>query len=285
MIRNIVFDIGNVLVFFGWKPFLEKFDMTEEERERVANATVKNPVWNEIDRGLMTEEEILDKFIEADPGVEDKIRMFYEDFGEMLTQFEYTKGLIIDLKRKGFKVFALSNMSHKATRECPAALDFLPMLDGYVLSCNVKLIKPDRNIYETFLKKYSLIPSECVFIDDLNANVETAIECSMHGIVFEDLKSTLSKLGELIETENFGSNFESRYSKGQRIAALVCIAVIVLMYLSTLVFSLLKFEWAGKMFRVSLGMTLVLPVMAWLYIWMIGKLRHKDTIADFKFFE
>lgn len=71
-----------------------------------------------------------------------------------------------------------------------------------------------------------------------------------------------------------------KYSKAQRVAALICVAVIVLMYVSTLVFALLKYDWAKQMLRISLGCTLVLPLLAWSYIWMIGKLTHKATIAD-----
>ena len=73
---------------------------------------------------------------------------------------------------------------------------------------------------------------------------------------------------------------ESKYSKKQRVAALICVVLIALMYLSTLVFALLKFDWAKYMFRVSMGCTLVLPILAWIYIWMIGKLTHRATIAD-----
>ncbi len=56
------------------------------------------------------------------------------------------------------------------------------------------------------------------------------------------------------------------------------------MYLSALVFSLLKFEWAGKIARIAIGCTLVLPILTWLYIWLIGKIFHKKTIADFDLF-
>ena len=118
MIKNVVFDIGNVLVDFGWKPFFQKFNITDEELDRIAKATVYAPIWNEIDRGVMSEEEILDKFIENDPGMEDKMREMYADFNGLLKLFEYTRGWIIDLKRRGYKVYCLSNMSFKAVREC-----------------------------------------------------------------------------------------------------------------------------------------------------------------------
>lgn len=285
MIKNIVFDIGNVLVDFGWKKFIEKFGYSEDIQNRIIAATVKSGAWNEYDRGVLTDEEIVQGFINNDPGIETQLREMCEDFNGLLTQFEYAKGWIKDLQNKGFKVYALSNMSYKATRECADALNFLPMLDGYILSCDVKCIKPDKKIYDLLLEKYKLTASECVFFDDTMPNVEAAVSYGWHAICFKDLKQAVSELEALVKKESEGAKFESKYSKPQRIAALVCVILIVLMYLFTLILSLLKAPWAKTLFRVSLGCTLVLPLLAWIYIWMYGKLTHKDTIADFHFFE
>ena len=168
MIRNIVFDIGNVLVNFGWREYFERLGITGETFDRVVKATVKAPLWNEVDRGVETEDRLLEMFIANDPGVEDAIRKVFENIHGMLEQFGYTKGWIIDLQRKGYKVYCLSNMSFKAVRECSDALDFLPMLDGYILSCDVKMCKPEPGIYNALFDKYSLKPEECIFIDDLD---------------------------------------------------------------------------------------------------------------------
>lgn len=285
MIKNIVFDIGNVLVSFGWKEHFAKFNFSEDILERVIAATVKSGAWNEYDRGVLTEEEILDGFIKNDPGIEKELRAVAADFTGLLPQFEYAKGWILDLQKKGYKVYALSNMSYKAVRECSDGLDFLPMLDGYILSCDVKVIKPDHRIYDMLLEKYGLTASETVFFDDTEANVKAAIECGWHAIRFIDLKQAVGELEALVKKESEGENFKSKYSKGQRIASMVCVVLIALVYIITLVAALLKTPWANTMFRISLGCTLVLPILTWIYIWMIGELTHKDTIASFHFFE
>lgn len=283
MIKNIVFDIGNVLVGFDYREYVDRFDFSEEVKERVIKATVQGPFWNEIDRGVWSCDEILDKFISVDPGIEEPLRRFYDNFEGLLTQFGYSKGMILDLKRKGFKVFCLSNMSYKAVNECGAALDFLPLLDGYVLSCDVKQIKPQLEIYETFLGKYKLKAEECVFLDDLSANIDAAKAVGMQGIQFTDLKTAIKELEKLVSETN--KNSGSSYSKGQRTAAMVTAVLIAIMFLATLVFALLPGELFKTLFRVFLGCTVGLPILAWIYIWLIGKLTHKDTIADFKFFE
>ena len=198
MIRNIVFDIGNVLVDFGWKGFFDKFDLTDEQFERLAKATVYSPTWNEMDRGALTEEELLEKFIENDPEMEDVLRKVYVDFNGLLVQFDYAKQWIKELGDRGYKVYCLSNMSHKSVRENADALDFIAMLDGSVLSCHVKLCKPDRAIYDLLFKRYQLIPEECVFIDDLERNVKAAEDCGMKGILFTTKEDTEKRLNEML---------------------------------------------------------------------------------------
>lgn len=270
---------------FGWKAHFDKFNFPDDVKERLINATVKSGAWNEYDRGVLTDEEIVEGFIKNDPEMEKELRMITEDFTGLLPQYEYTKGLILDLKKKGFKVYALSNMSYKAVRECADGLDFLPLLDGYILSCDVKIIKPDHEIYNMLLEKYGLTASETVFFDDTKANVDAAIECGWHAIRFRDLKQAIGELEELVNKEGKAATPASKYTKPQRIAALVCVCLIGAVYAATLILAFINGPVAKSLLKIALGCTLVLPILTWIYIWMIGKLTHKDTIADFHFFE
>ena len=283
MIKNIVLDIGNVLVDFGWHSFFAGFGYSEDEIEEIAKVTVKDSFWNEIDRGVMSEEDILAGFIGKNPAIEDKLKNIYSDFRGLLVQFEYAKGWITFLKKKGYKVYCLSNMSHKAVRECADALDFLPMLDGYVLSCDINLIKPDKEIYDFFLNKYGLKPEECVFIDDSDKNVQAAKEAGMEALRFDNLKQAGNDLSALLEKES--ENEKSTYTKGQRIAALGAVGVIVLLFLAMLVCALINTPGAKSASRALLGCALVLAPLAWGYIWLVGKLTKRHTIASFDFFE
>lgn len=281
MIKNVVFDIGNVLVKFGWVDFFKGFDFTDEEYERVINATVKDPVWNEIDRGVLSDEEVLEAFIKNDPEMESQIRKSLENIGGLLTIFDYTRGWIRDLKRRGYKVYCLSNMSFKAVRECWDALSFIEETDGYILSCDVKVTKPEPEIYQCLFDKYKLKPSECVFFDDLEKNIEGANAAGMHGVVFTGVKEAEAALKALSEAEPF----ESKYKKSQRVAAIIALALIAFMYLFTVVLLFIKAPWAKDFLKASVGLTIVLPILAWVYIWLVGKLIHRHTIADFDFFQ
>ena len=153
MIRNIVFDIGNVLTDFRWREFLEDKGFDEEMVERIAKASAQTPLWNEIDRGVWDLEELMQAFIAKDPEIEKELRRAYENVTGMVTRREYAIPWIQELKAKGYGVYYLSNFSDKAYVECADALDFLPYTDGGILSYQEKLIKPDPEIYRLLLSR------------------------------------------------------------------------------------------------------------------------------------
>lgn len=76
---------------------------------------------------------------------------------------------------------------------------------------------------------------------------------------------------------------KSSYTKGQRIAAMVCVVIIAISFIVTLILNMINAEWAKSAGKIAIGFTLILPVLAWIYIWMIGHIFHKHTIADFDF--
>lgn len=198
MIRTIIFDIGNVLTAFAWRTFLESFGFDQEAEKKVCAATVENPFWCECDRGILTDEEILEGFIRNEPTVEKELRRFYENLHGIVTRVDYAIPWIQELKQKGCQVLVLSNFSEKGWRENQDALDFMEYVDGGIISCREKLIKPDPAIYRLLLSRYNLIAEECVFLDDTKVNVTAAEEVGIHGILFENLeqaKEDLKKLG------------------------------------------------------------------------------------------
>ena len=142
MIKNIVFDIGNVLAGFAWEAFFRKFHYSDEVYEKMANATVYTDFWNELDRGVLNEEELLAGFIQNDPSIEQEIRTTFSNVKGMISRFDYAIPWIKELKSKGYGVYFVSNFSEKAHRECIDALDFLPEMDGGILSYQDKVIKP-----------------------------------------------------------------------------------------------------------------------------------------------
>lgn len=197
MITTVIFDIGNVLADFVWEKHYRSFGFSEEIFERLAKATVKSPMWNEYDRGVMTDEEVLQGFIDNDPGIEKEIRKVLKDVGPSVKRNDYAIPWIKELQGKGYRCLYLSNFSRKAHRECAPALDFLPYMDGGILSYQDKVIKPMPEIYQLLIDRYQLTPEECVFMDDTPRNLEGAEKFGIHTIHFQNQAQAIEELRKL----------------------------------------------------------------------------------------
>ena len=199
MIKNIILDVGKVLVEWDPKGAFEKIGLDEQTAKAVADATINTSIWIETDRGVWSDEQILSALCENAPKYKEEVKKFWDHIDLAIEQFPYTKEWISGMKKEGFHVYILSNYGKKTfelTKD--TALDFLPLTDGAVFSYTVKQIKPDVEIYETLLKKYQLTADECVFIDDRMENIEGAKKAGIHGICFETIeqvKEDLKKYG------------------------------------------------------------------------------------------
>lgn len=197
MIRNIIFDIGNVLTDFRWKEFLSDRGFSEEMTARIARASVLTPLWDEVDRGVWDMEKLMQEFIRRDPEIASELRLAFDNVKGMVTKRDYAIPWIQRLKTHGYKVYYLSNFSIKAYEDCQDALDFIPFMDGGILSCREKVIKPDAEIYRILLSRYSLKAEESVFIDDTGKNVDAAEALGIHGICFKSRKQAEEELRQL----------------------------------------------------------------------------------------
>lgn len=198
MIKNIIFDIGNVLTDFGWEAFFDSFGFSEDVLKRLAKATVQSESWQEYDRGKMSDEEILNSFIENDPGIEKELRQIFQSVKGMVTREEFAIPWLQSLKESGYHVYYLSNFSHIAHVDCIEALDFLPLMDGGILSYQDQLIKPQPEIYELLINRYHLNPEECVFLDDTERNLPPARALGMATILVENHEQAVRDLGMLL---------------------------------------------------------------------------------------
>lgn len=197
MIKTVIFDIGNVLTQFSWQDYYASFGYNDATLEKLGKATVLNYDWSEYDLGNLSDDEILDLFIENDPSVEKELRETLQDMGGVLKRCDYAIPWVEELKGKGYQVLFLSNFSEKALRDCAAALDFVPHMDGGIFSCKVHLIKPDPAIYKLLLQQYRLNPEECVFLDDTLVNITAAASLGIHGIHFKNQTQAREELAAL----------------------------------------------------------------------------------------
>ena len=200
MIKDVIFDIGNVLTLFSWEQHIRSFGFDDETFEKVADATARSSAWGEFDRGL-EEDEVLKLFIKNDPSVEKEIRMMFENIEGTLSTADYAIPWILELKRRNLRTLILSNLSVKTLSECWKSLLFLNYTDGGILSFREGVIKPEEEIYTRLIERYDINPEEAVFIDDRSENIEAARRLGLNGIVFESYEQASAELEELIRSK------------------------------------------------------------------------------------
>lgn len=197
MIRNIIFDIGNTLISFNPMEYLKK-EFGNKDIINTLNKTIfKSPEWLSLDRGAITEEEAVLRFCSRQPSLEKQIKYVMENWNQMHIPMDESIELLNYLKSTGCSIYLLSNYHEKAFDFIYNKFSFIKEADGMVISYQVKLMKPEKEIYEALLKKYSLKPHETYFIDDLEENIEAARKLGIHGICFKDTKSVYEYLDKL----------------------------------------------------------------------------------------
>lgn len=198
MVKNIVFDVGKVLVYFEPDWIMDKLGFSLETKAVLRKAMFEDPLWNEVDRGVMTTEELVDAFAKNAPDYEAEIRETYLHVGDSIELLPHAVEWTSSLKKRGYHLYIISNYGEYTLEQTKAKMDFLEYMDGAIFSYQYQIIKPDSRIYEQLLKNYDLKAAECVFIDDKAENVEGAKAVGYQGIVFKDYEEAKEQLEEIL---------------------------------------------------------------------------------------
>ncbi|MGN1314113.1 MAG: HAD family hydrolase [Lachnospiraceae bacterium] len=186
MIKNIVFDMGNVLVQFRPRIALEEFFEKEEDRELINEKLFNAPEWLMGDKGEITNEQ---RYERISPRIPEELREAFKrcvDGWDMcLAPVPGAKEFCQEMKEKGYKIYVLSNACNRFHHFFPRFFEE-DFFQGIMVSSDVKMIKPDRAIYQYLCKSYGLVPEECLFIDDRRENVEGALSIGMKGVIFQN---------------------------------------------------------------------------------------------------
>ncbi len=201
MIKNVILDIGNVLGYFQWRELgRECMKLNDEEFELFADGMINSGLWDEFDKAYMTDEEIIKSITDRMPSLGDRLPEFFKRLGDIVLDYDYSCPWIHELHEKGFKVYILSNYGKTAFEAgIKKRLKFVPMVDGRVVSYEVKMVKPNKDIYEYLLNKYSLKADECLFFDDRKENIDGAEKAGIHGILFQNIDQAKADLEKAIK--------------------------------------------------------------------------------------
>lgn len=199
MIKNLIFDFGQVMVSFKRKYMVEKFVTDPVDSAFLQRIVFDRLYWDKLDAGTIEDEEVLRLVCERIPArLHASARDIYYNWIYNIPEIDGMSALIREMKDSyGVKVYLLSNIS-KYFADHSEEIECLRDFDGCVFSATCGFAKPQREIYAHLCSEFGLTPEECVFIDDRADNIEAAESFGIKGYVFDGdsakLKNYLIKL-------------------------------------------------------------------------------------------
>lgn len=174
MIKNIIFDVGNVLFEYRWIEALMDTGLSREEANETGKKVFDEKLWVAFDAGDINVPDLIEEFGKLYPNVKENIAQFILHPERMPIPRPEVWDKIRVLKNKGYKIYLLSNYSEHLFSNHTAGCQFMEDIDGRVVSYEVHQVKPDADIYMSLINKYGLKTEESIFLDDRAENTDTA---------------------------------------------------------------------------------------------------------------
>ncbi|WP_126993789.1 HAD family hydrolase [Thermosipho globiformans] len=200
MIKNIIFDLGRVLI--NWEPekYMKKvFD--EKTTSFLLEKVFNTNDWNLMDKGVIDEKTLWENKLNQYPEYKKEIEHMKNKVLDLLTPIEENTNLLYTLKEKGYNLYILSNFSKIAFQKVYEKYDFFKLFDGMVISSHVKSIKPEDEIYKILIEKYKITPIESLYIDDKIENIRAGEKFGFKTIHLERPEELKNKLSKILKIE------------------------------------------------------------------------------------
>ena len=198
MIRNLVFDMGQVLIRWNPELLIAHLQLSPEDEALVLREVFQGVEWVRLDHGTISEADAAQAMCRRLPEqLHGAARTLVMDWWKRpLVPMPGMAELVRELKGKGYGIYLLSNASLRL-REYFSRIPGSECFDGLMVSAEERLLKPQHEIYQALFRRFALDPAECFFIDDSPANVEGAQCCGMDGTVFRgDVSRLRRELGD-----------------------------------------------------------------------------------------
>jgi len=195
----VMFDFGNVIAFFDYMLIYGRFGarlgMSAEEFKALVEDRGMARLLAEFERGTLAPEEFA-RLVQAEVGLDIPFAEFAADWEDIFEINQPVADVVAALKRSGYTLVLGSNTNgiHAPfyRRRYREALD---PFDHFVYSHEARFLKPDRGFFDSCVRAVGVPAGSCVFIDDLEANVEGARAAGLRGIVYGG--DTSSLIGDL----------------------------------------------------------------------------------------
>lgn len=197
MIKNLIFDVGEVLLGYRWLDMLTDHGIPKEQALFIGETIFDDPLWEELDLGNRPLDAIVQDYLRKYPAYKEALAWFLTHGEYMHVKRKDVWEKVHACKEKGYGIYLLSNYSEILFRTHTKDADFMRDIDGMVVSYQVHKIKPDPAIYLHLLQKYHLKPETCLFFDDRTANTEAARKLGITAITVTSKDMLLAELEKL----------------------------------------------------------------------------------------
>lgn len=198
MIKNLIYDFGRVLVTYDFEHISSFGFASEEDLQSFVNIVSDSAFVRRCDLELIPFEDLIREMQHTYPQWKEQWQLFYDRYLEFVTgEMPGMHAYMTELKARGYKLYGLSNWCSTIYRVMKEYKIF-NLLDGFVVSSDYQVVKPDLAIYRVLLDKYDLKAEECVFADDRADNVEAAQQVGMQAIVFTTTEAYKEALEPLL---------------------------------------------------------------------------------------
>ena len=194
MIKNVIFDCGNVLIKYDEHYISSFFAEDENDIDLLAKTAMARKYWDAFDMGTLTSDvyktevkkELPEHLHKAAEGICDK-------WTSHCPAWQGMRELVRDISAKGTPLYLLSNFNQRLRSEIDIIFPELDLFDGLVISGEIGIVKPSKEIYRYILEKYDLVSEECVFVDDNKNKIAACEEAGIVGYLFDGDAEKLRK--------------------------------------------------------------------------------------------
>lgn len=197
MIKNIVFDIGNVLVKWEPIPVMKKIFPERLDHEQMVKDVVKSEIWYNLNKGKISEQEAIVQYHQLLDLKLPQVEILMQEIKESLVPMQGSFELVEQLSKANYPLYIITDNTFEIEAYLRSRYNFWQHFKGVVNSARIGVLKPNPAIYHHLLDTYKLTPEECIFFDDLPANVEGAIKVNMQARLFTSAKKCIEDLQAL----------------------------------------------------------------------------------------
>lgn len=192
--KNIVFDIGNVLVKWAPKEVVVRLFPDYPDHDDLTLKLFKSPSWFDLNKGKLTEAEVIQTYGQQLGISISKLNELMDEIKESLTPMEGSFDLLEELCQAKIPLYSITDNVHEIVTFLKKRYTFFDKFIGVVVSADIGVLKPAKEIYQHLLITYHLKPEESIFFDDVQINVEGAQNVGMLGVQFTTAEACREEL-------------------------------------------------------------------------------------------